>query len=530
MNPISIAITVLLVAPAPKPDEGSLARTLIGQADVAQARGDDPTAVTHLRAAMQAARSAEAVAEEAAAAVRLMEITRAIGDLAMAEPLVARALALAPGGTAAEADGLRLLGAVSAAAGDRASAENSLRQAVEVGERALGPDHERLAPALCDLGMILVGNGRLPEAEARLRRCLSIDDASATVRPVERRGRQVLALEILASLAVARGEAAESEALMRRAVALSTLEPSLGPADVADALTGLANAVVDRGGTREAGRLARRALALYERVHDGRHAEVAEVLVVLAAVRAGAGEAEEAVALLRRAGRVAEQENARPVVKAAAAANLGALWMSQGRYQDAEPLLEQALELGEHAVGAGHPGLIRPVQMLADCYRLRGRFPEAGALYERALGLASRAYGVRSVAAMPSLSGLAAVEEQAGHRQRAETLHRDAVAIAEDVADARDPARIEALAGLAAFFERQGESGPAEHLYVKAVAAAEHVGASDPRRVAALRGLASLYAGQGRRAEASRIERALEEPTGIARATTSWVVPSAEHP
>ena len=65
---------------------------------------------------------------------------------------------------------------------------------------------------------------------------------------------------------------------------------------------------------------------------------------------------------------------------------------------------------------------------------------------------------------------------------------------------------------------------------MKAVAAAEHVGVSDPRRVAALRGLASLYAGQGRRAEASRIERALEEPAGLARAATSWVVPSAEHP
>jgi tetratricopeptide (TPR) repeat protein len=529
MNPISIVIAVLLVAPAPKTDEGAQARTLIGEADVARARGDDSSAVIQLRAALQAARSAEAVAEEAAAVVRLMEITGAREDFGMAESLAARALALAPGGTAAEADALRLLAAVSAAAGDRVSAESSLRQAVEVAERALGPRHERLAPALCDLGMILVGNGRLPEAEGRLRRCLSIDDASAKVRCIDRRARQVFTLEILASLAVARGEAAESEALMRRAVALSTLEPSLGPADVADALNGLANLVVDRGGTREAGRLARRALALYERVHDARHAEVTEVLVTLAAVRARAGEAEEAVALLRRAGRVADLENARPVVKAAAAANLGALWMSQGRYQDAEPLLEQSLELGEQAVGTTHPGLLRPVQMLADCYRLRGRFSEAGALYERALDLAGRAYGVRSTAAMPSLSGLAAVEEQAGHRQRAETLHRDAVAIAEDVADARDPARIEALAGLAAFYERQGESGQAEHLYVKALAAAEHVGASDPRRVAALRGLASLYAGQGRRAEASRIERALQEPAGIASALT-WVVPSADHP
>src|SRR5258706_413095 len=138
MNPISIVVAVLLVAPARKPDEGSLARTLIDQADVARARGDDPSAVSHLRAALQAAQSAESIAEEAAASVRLMEVTRASADLAMAEPLVARALALAPGGTAAEADALRLLGAGSAAAGDRASAVTSLPPAG--GVAVLSPD------------------------------------------------------------------------------------------------------------------------------------------------------------------------------------------------------------------------------------------------------------------------------------------------------------------------------------------------------------------------------------------------------
>src|SRR6185503_2087032 len=135
-------------------------------------------------------------------------------------------------------------------------------------------------------------------------------------------------------------------------------------------------------------------------VKDERHAEMAEVLVTLASVRAAAGELEDAVALLRRAGRVAEVENARPVVKAAAAASLGGLWMARGRYQDAEPLLERALELGEQAVGSGHPGLVRPLEMLAECYRLRARFPEAAALYERALGLTGAAYGLRSAPAL----------------------------------------------------------------------------------------------------------------------------------
>jgi tetratricopeptide (TPR) repeat protein len=526
MNPAPMLVAVLLASPVPAPSDAT-ARALLDRASGERARGDDAAALTHLRAALQAARTADAPAEEAAAAVAILEITRATDDLVLAQPLVARGLAAAERGAASEAEALRLLAAVDVAAGDRAGAEALLRQAVDVIERAHGPADERLAHSVSDLGLLLVGDGRLPEAEALLRRGLAIDDAGA--RSLDRRARQVFTLDILAALATSKGDPAEAEALLRRAIALATLDPVLAPADVAASLNGLSKALIDRGEMREGERVARRALALYERAEGERHAEMTETLVTLAAVRAAAGEIDEATALLRRAGRVAETENARPVVKAAAAANLGSLWMSQGRYQDAEPLLERAVELGEQAVGAGHPGLVRPVQMLADCYRLRGRFPEAGALYERALGLASSAYGLRSAPAMASLSGLAAVEEQAGHRERAEALHRDAVAIAEDVADRRDPARIEALVGLGRFYEHDGRTGSAEHLYVKALAAAEHVSASDPRRVAVLRALAALYAVQGRRAEASQIERALATPAGIAAAAT-WVVAPADHP
>jgi len=526
MNPASMLIAVMLAAPVPETPHAT-ARALLDRAAVARARGDEGAALAHLRAALQAARTADAPAEEAAAAVGILDITRATDALALAQAIVPRALAVAPSGTANEAEALRLLAAVDVAAGDRAGAESLFRQAVDVLERAHGMVDERLAPAVCELGLLLVGDGRLAEAEALLRRGLAIDDAG--VRRVDRRARQVFTLDILAALATSKGDPAEAEALLRRALALATLDPALGPADVGATSSGLAKVLIDRGQMREGGDLARRALALYERVQGERHAELTEVLVTLASVRAAAGALDEAVALLRRAGRVAETENARPVVKAAAAANLGGLWMSQGRYQDAEPLLERAVELAEQGVGAGHPGLVRPVQMLADCYRLRGRFPEAAALYERSLSLAGRAYGLRSAPAMASLSGLAVVEEQAGHRERAEALHREAVAIAEDVADARDPGRIEALAGLARFYQHQGQTGSAEHLYVKALAAADFVGARDARRVAVLRGLASLYAVQGRRAEASQIEAALATPAGIAAAVT-WVVAPAEHP
>jgi tetratricopeptide (TPR) repeat protein len=189
-------------------------------------------------------------------------------------------------------------------------------------------------------------------------------------------------------------------------------------------------------------------------------------------VRASRGDLDEAQALLLRARRVADRENARPAVRASAVANLGALRMLQGRYQDAEPLLEQGLDLGEKALGGpDHPGLIRLKQTLADCYRVRNRAAEAETLYWSALQIADRAYGPRHPAALPSLSGLAVLEEQRGNDTRAESLHREALAVAEDALGPDDPARGELLGNLGSFYARQGEDGTAEHLFVRALAA-----------------------------------------------------------
>jgi hypothetical protein len=204
--------------------------------------------------------------------------------------------------------------------------------------------------------------------------------------------------------------------------------------------------------------------------------------------------------------------------------HLGSVRLRQGRLQEAEPFLEQGLELGEVSIGGrDHPALLRMMQMLADCYRLRGRVGDAEGLYTRALAIADRTYGPRSSAAVASLSGLAQVAEARGDDARAEARHREALEAAESAWPPDDPSRAELLGNLAALYARQGEEGAAEHLYLRAMAALEHAKGEDERRSEVLRGLASLYAGQGRRSDAARIRRALEKP----RASFSGAAPSA---
>jgi tetratricopeptide (TPR) repeat protein len=319
------------------------------------------------------------------------------------------------------------------------------------------------------MGMWLVGKGRMVEAEAALRRGLAIDEAGARGSSAARvRARAVSTLDVLASLAAGRGDSCEAEVLLRRALVLGETAPRLPDVEVARILTSLARLLAERGDLREAEARASRA----------------RKLSTLAAVRASRGDLDGAQALLLRARRVAELENARPAVRASAVANVGALRMLQRRYEDAEPLLKQGLDLGEGELGGpDHPGLIRLKQTLADCYRFRGRPAEAETLYQSALRNADRAYGPRHPAGLPSLSGLAVLEEQRGNDARAESLHREALGVAEDALEPNDPARGELLANLAAFYARQGDDGTAEHLFVRALAALEHIEARDPRTV-----------------------------------------------
>jgi tetratricopeptide (TPR) repeat protein len=203
------------------------------------------------------------------------------------------------------------------------------------------------------------------EAEAALRRGLAIDEAGDRGSPVpSRRAREVSTL------------------------VLSETAPRLPDVEVARILSSLATLLADRGDLREADGLASRARKLYERklyekTRGPQHAELAEALITLAAVRASRGDLDEAQALRLRVRRVAELENARPAVRASAVANLGALRMLQGRHQDAEPLLEQGLDLGEKALGGpDHP----VVRALAALERIEARDPRRAAVLQ---GLAS---------------------------------------------------------------------------------------------------------------------------------------------
>src|SRR2546430_6642073 len=84
--------------------------------------------------------------------------------------------------------------------------------------------------------------------------------------------------------------------------------------------------------------------------------------------------------------------------------------MSRGRYDEAEPLLHEALE--SHRAELGIPGQVNAGMVYADVLIRQGRYPQARALIEESMPLARRIGGAGVLA--PALVLQAALDEGQG--------------------------------------------------------------------------------------------------------------------
>jgi len=67
--------------------------------------------------------------------------------------------------------------------------------------------------------------------------------------------------------------------------------------------------------------------------------------------------------------------------------NLGALLRAMGRYEEAEPLLRQALDIGKDTLGTAHPDYATGLNNLTVLYYHMERYAEAEPLMRQALAI-----------------------------------------------------------------------------------------------------------------------------------------------
>jgi tetratricopeptide (TPR) repeat protein len=183
--------------------------------------------------------------------------------------------------------------------------------------------------------------------------------------------------------------------------------------------------------------------------------------------------------------------------------NLAALYESQGRYSEAEPLFLQALELTQRLLGDEHPDVATSLNNLAFLYRSQGRYSEAEPLFLQALELRQRLLGDEHPSVATSFNNLALLYHSQGRYSEAEPLFLQALELRQRLLGDEHPDIATSLNNLAALYSFQGRYSEAEPLFLQALELRQRLlGDEHPSVAASINNLAALYHSQGRYSKA----------------------------
>lgn len=254
---------------------------------------------------------------EVAIALNLLAtVQRNKGDLAQAEPLFLRAVAMAektmPPGQADLGAIYLEIGSFYAIKGEFVQAETRFQRAREVWEQAMGPDHLEVARALTNLGSIYGRKGDRQRSEQMLQRALEIRErALGPDNPV-----LFGTLNNLGGLALQAFDYDRAEPLFQRALKLVDKGPGQETLQITEVLNNLAAIYTEKADFARAEPLHRRVLAARERLQGAEDPQVAVSVT-----------------------------------------NLASLYAAQGDYAKAEPMHQRALAIREKSLGPEHPAV-----------------------------------------------------------------------------------------------------------------------------------------------------------------------------
>ena len=176
--------------------------------------------------------------------------------------------------------------------------------------------------------------------------------------------------------------------------------------------------------------------------------------------------------------------------------------IEQGKYQEAIPIAEKAVEVAKRVRGPEHPETADALNNLGFLFQKIGTTPKPNRSSRKRSG-SGRSSWARKSRHGASLNNLAELYQDMGEYAKAEPLYQEALRIRQKVLGPEHPDTATSLNNLAVLYQDMGEYAKAEPLYQEALRIRQKVlGPEHPDTATSLNNLAALYQAMGEYAKA----------------------------
>ena len=203
------------------------------------------------------------------------------------------------------------------------------------------------------------------------------------------------------------------------------------------------------------------------------------------------------------AARITTELAGQPRIQARLMDAIGTVYGNLGLFDQAMPLLRQALDRRIDLYGNEHAETAESQTHLAYYYWRQGKLDQATPLYESSIATQEQVLGPQHPDLAKSLNGLAIIYWDQGKYEAAEPLYRRSLGIREAAFGEDHPEVAASLDNLAILYNDQQRPAEAEPLYLRSLRIRENIlGEDHPQVASSLNNLGGLYIAQKRFAEA----------------------------
>jgi tetratricopeptide (TPR) repeat protein len=265
------------------------------------------------------------------------------------------------------------------------------------------------------------------------------------------------------------GHLAEAEEEHREGLAIRQRLFGTTNANVAASLDGLGSTYRDESRLREAEPLIRRALEIRRQLFPGNTEEVADSLQSLCRLLDAEGRWPEAETNALQFLDMSRHLPGRDDVVAEALHDLALTAGFNGKLDLQAKAEKEAFDIKEKLLPEDHPYLVKSIADLGEVLRLQGNSIEAHAVLLGVISIQSKLLGKDYPDTLSSLGSLAQILEAEGNWTEAETVNRQALASRQKRAGNQDPATLWETRELVKDLEAQKKYGEAEKVLADAL-------------------------------------------------------------